>query len=48
MKKIAFILCTLIFASSCASRKCYGVGDTPHSRKSQKASQQKTYSQFPF
>ena len=25
-----------------------GVGDTPHSRKSQKVAQQRTFSQFPF
>lgn len=48
MKKITFILCILIFASSCASHRCHGVGNTPHSRKSQKVAQQRTFSQFPF
>lgn len=43
MKKIFTILGILLFLTSCAPRKCYGVGDTIDSRKAKKVQKQKLY-----
>jgi hypothetical protein len=48
MKKLIFALIIVIFASSCASQRCHGVGNTTHALKAKKQQQQRTFSQFPF